>query len=184
MRTLATCLGIGMLLLSACGSSSKDKGGAGGKGGGTTLAPQGNCAALTCLDGLSSAMSSCAPSGTCTMSVSASAIGICYANGVKLGITGASATSMTGTVTVKNGSKVCYIMEATETAYVIKDASGATIATMGAGADVSGGTPITCADGTTGTLDSTCGSGAEEVSTTISSATNSALGCAQGDCTF
>lgn len=189
MRLLATCLAIGVLVLSACGGGGGLKLGATGTskstGTGVTITPQGNCANLTCLDELLELTSNCVPSGSCTMAMSTTGIGICYTNGVKMSVVIASMASMSGTATMKNGSRVCYLVEGKlmgdSTSYVIEDPAGKTVATMGAGNATAASVPITCADGSTGTLDSTCGSEFTTLAATASLG-SSAANCPQGPC--
>jgi hypothetical protein len=194
MRTLITCLGMGMLVLSACGSSDSAKGtgtststsvstgiGTGvdtgpstGTGTGTGITPQGNCANLTCMSDLVNLVSGCTPSGTCTSQTGLTGAAYCFSNGVKVSIT-MNMTTMAATETVKKGSSVCFSADVTGTNIVFKNGSGKVVATMN-----STGSTMTCADGSTGTLDSTCGSDA--TSTASSANPTSFSDCTPGTC--
>jgi len=188
MRLLATCFAIGMLMLSACVDGGGLKFGAAGTSTSTgtvaTITPQGNCAKLTCLDDLMELTSDCVPGGSCTMAMSATSIGICYKNGIKMSVAIASMASMSGAATVKNGSRVCYLVEGNlmgASNFAFKDPSGKAIATMGAGNATANSIPITCADGSTGTLDSTCGSEFAALAATAS-VSSGVANCTQGTC--
>jgi hypothetical protein len=185
------------MLAAACSSSSKDGAaggsgaggsGAGGSGGGT-VPLTGACANLTCLNPLVDLLSGCPASGTCTQQTTvvgtSAAVNMCYSNGVKMSeAMDASMTSMT--MTVKNGSSVCYTMaisnmtSTTAMTIAVKNPSGTTVATIAT--DSSGNDVVTCPGGTPTVIDSTCGSDASSTSSAVPGATTGA--CTTGTCTF
>jgi hypothetical protein len=119
------------------------------------------------------AMADCTPSGTCTAQTSMTGAAYCYTNGVKMGMSFDLAT-MSGTLTIKNASKVCMIADVTGDTIVYKDTAGKTIATV-----VGTTNATTCPDGSTGIMDDTCGGGVPS-----SSSSKSPDNCATGVCTL
>jgi hypothetical protein len=128
----------------------------------------------------------CIPQGACVqqMNTGGTALGInmCYANGVKVGsITDmASINSMTTKITFKKGDAVCYTLEApyvlnaTTVTYTMKDASGATVATI-------------VENETTQTRTITCAGGAPVVgpaacNDSVDGGTGSTASCPAGTC--
>jgi hypothetical protein len=202
MRALALCLGVGILLTASCGDDSKSSGtGTGtdtGTGTGTGTGPvtaTGSCANLTCMNELFTLMSSCVPDGTCTtqtaMSGTSFSSNMCYSNGVKVSLSMAGTTAASSmTETVKKGSSVCYsyvmsgLTGASDVSVEIKNASGKTVGTITVNSTTNVET-VTCADGSTGTIDASCG---DDVNSTASSATASGSstgsGCTAGTCAF
>jgi hypothetical protein len=144
-----------------------------GTGTGTTITPQGNCAKLTCIGELYNAMADCTPSGACTSQESTLGSNYCYANGVKMGLT-INITTMSANMTIKNASKVCLIAEVTGNTIVYKNSAGKTIATADATTNAT-----TCADGSTGIMDDTCGGNSPSTSNP-----NSTENCTPGTCTL
>lgn len=129
----------------------------------------------------------CVPQGTCVQQMDPSAsrltINMCYANGVKVGsVTDmASLNSMTTKTTFKKGDTVCYTLEApyvlnaTTVTYTMKDAAGATVATIVENENTNTRT-ITCAGGGAPVV------GPADCNDSVDGGTGSTAACPEGAC--
>jgi len=184
MRKLGMIVALGVAGLAvACGGSSSTSGdsgaggtagggGTGGTGGGGAL---GSCNAPSCMTGL---LSSCTPTGTCVAQSDLTTLSsnTCYSNGVKQIVS--TSTTGTMTMTLKNGSSICYSMDIALTAQpstvTFKNASGSVVAT-GTYDSTTQATTVTCTGGQAITLNSSCQS--------IASAIGGGSTCTDGACT-
>ncbi len=164
MRTFGTFLAVGILGLAAgCGGSSSSN-------------STGACNYPSCLASLDA---TCAPSGTCVdqMDATTGLGNSCYSNGVKV-LTTYDFTSQNIVATIKNAGGTCYTFNIGTSAagdstyaYIIKNASGQTVAT--GTRDAAGTTIITCTGGQPVTLNSSC-----DTATLIANSS-----CTPGTCT-
>jgi hypothetical protein len=142
--------------------------------GGNAGTSTGTCDIPACLKTFGS---TCVPSGTCVSQVDMQTYtsNTCYSNGVKF-ITAVDLTNGAFTLTVKNGSSVCYSMSVTDAntgAMTLKDASGTAVATISS--DTAGNEVVTCTGQQPVVLDSSC-SNESPVGTTNTTE------CTQGTC--
>jgi hypothetical protein len=115
----------------------------------------------------------------------------CYSNGVKISVAMAGTTASSITETVKKGSSVCYtyviggLTGTGDMSIEIKNGSGKSVGTISVNSATSAET-VTCADGSTGTLDATCGSDVNSAasSASASGSTTGASNCTTGTCAF
>jgi hypothetical protein len=187
----------GQLVVAGCGggASSKDASAdqaskAGASPDADLGADAASCPALPCLAGATSLIASCAPSGTCTEQVTVSGgmatMAKCFANGVKISVTGTNlASGGTSTVmTVEKGGATCYSF----TAVSDGASAGSVVYESGAGADlitsmVSGATEtFTCPGGSAVVPDGSCDAALLRLQG-LYPFTNAA-GCTTGTCAF
>jgi hypothetical protein len=154
----------------ACGSShgTPSSDGAVGPGDADTHADAGadvaTCAALPCLASLASLIASCAPSGTCTEQVTASATTAtqakCFSSGVKISLTGTDSSTMgtTAVMAVQKDGAACYSFTYTTESpiavpTVYKDGAGADLLTITMANNIPS---YTCPGGSPVVPDSSC----------------------------
>ena len=171
-------------------AGSFSEGGTGGGGtGGSSTSLTGNCANLTCVDAMTTLLSTCqvGATDTCTQQVSMSSAIVmneCYSNGVKMQISaGMDMSSMTATV--KSGTSVCYSMlvgglTGNVMTIVVRDGSGTTVGTM-AQDSTTGLATITCPGGAPTIDDGSCGVGNMTSTGTVP---GGGASCSTGICRF
>jgi hypothetical protein len=175
-----------LLVFATCGSNSSTPKDAAVTPGDSSLGADGvSCAALPCLGHVTGLIASCAPSGACMAQAIVSGVAHCFANGVKVSLTGstlASGGSIT-VMTVQKDGATCYsytaIAESTSVGSAIyKDGAGADLVTK----TVSGTTiTVTCPGVSAVVADSSCDAALSAL-VGIYPATSAA--CTAGTCTF
>ena len=173
-------------------AGSFSEGGTGGGGtGGSSIPLTGNCANLTCLNPLNDLLSACQVGAgeACTRQntmIPAIVINDCYASGVKMHASMGMDMS-SATITVKNGSSICYSLLMTGilggvsdvSTLVFRNSSGATVATIAVNNTTSVST-VTCPGGTPTVVDATCGNNSGNLGSAIPTGSN----CTPGLCAF
>lgn len=177
MAAIKCWLAATTLLLGACGDGSGTAADGGGGASGCNL---------SCLNTLVRTLEGCQPTGTCTQQlVGTTTVNACYSNGVKLRLTmdSVATNTMSMTMSVKKGG-VCYSMVMNETdagdmSVVFKNATGATLATIGTNAN--GEETITCPGGLPSVIDASCSGQASSAGTLSSPPSND---CTSGTCSY
>jgi hypothetical protein len=161
----------GQLVVAGCGGGASSKDASADQVSETGASPDADlgadaatCPALPCLAGATSLIASCAPSGTCTEQVTVSGgiatMAKCFANGVKIAVTGTNLASggSSTVMTVQRGGATCYSL----TAVADSASAGSVVYKNGAGADlitatVSGAADtFTCPGGSPVVRDGSC----------------------------
>jgi hypothetical protein len=179
---------------SSTGGTPSAGGMGGGDTGGSSIPLTGNCANLTCLNPLNDLLSACqvganeacTQQNTMTPATSMIVINDCYASGVKMHASMGMDMS-SATITVKNGSSICYSLLMTGilsgvsdvSTLVFRNSSGATVATIAVN-NTTSVEMVTCPGGTPTVVDATCGNSSGNLSSTIPNGLN----CTPGYCAF